>query len=73
MTRLPHEKIVAMLFQGKMQATGTKPRLPERNNYVIVCERGDWSGFRTLADCQAQYAELEAKGRPDGFFWVEER
>ena len=65
--------IVFMLFQGKMQATSTKPRNPERANFVIVCDYGDWSGFRTLADCQKQFAELERAGKPDGYYWVEER
>ena len=64
---------VAMLFHGKMTPTSTAPRRPTSANFVIVCDYGDWSGFRTLADCQAQYAELENAGRPDGFYWVEER
>ncbi len=65
--------IVAELLRGKMTATRTKPRRPERNNFVIVCSYGDWSGFRTLADCERQYHSLESMGRPDGYFWVEER
>lgn len=65
--------IVAMLLNGKMQETKSLPKKPERANFVIVCEHGDWSGFRTLAECQAQYGELTAKGKPDGYYWVEER
>jgi hypothetical protein len=66
----PH--VVFTLFKGKM-VMDQKPRRPERANFVICCLGGDWSGFRTLAECQTQFAELEAKGRSDGYFWVEER
>jgi hypothetical protein len=66
-----------MLHNGTMQPTGTAPRFPDRVNFVICCERGDWSGFRTLQECQSQYKELEgyarSANRPDGYYWVEER
>lgn len=65
---------VYVLRKGKM--TCVRPVSHERAarpNFVIVCEYGDWSGFRTLKDCEKQFHELEEKGRPDGFFWVEER
>lgn len=48
-----------------------------RQNFVIVCDYGDWSGFRTLAACQHQFPELEqyvkTGTRPDGFYRVVER
>lgn len=65
--------VVAILCGGKMVPTKTQPKRPTYNNFVIVCDYGDWSGFRTLAECQAQYAELEQAGRPDGYYRVEER
>lgn len=77
MTRRHASCIVAILFQGKMQATDNKPMRPDRANFVICCNYGDWSGFRTLSECTAQYAELERyatnTNRPDGYYWVEER
>ena len=66
--------IVSMLFKGKM-ISYKSPRNPLRANFVICCPHGDWSGFRTLAECQAQYAELEsyAAANPERDYWVEER
>jgi len=45
---------------------------PDRLNFVIVCDYGDWSGFRTLADCLKQIPETWAS-RPRGFYRIEER
>ncbi len=42
---------------------------PTQANFVIVCQYGDWSGFRTIAECLAQ----QMSPRPDGYFWIEER
>lgn len=64
---------VCMLFRGKMTPTSTAPKRPLAANFVICCDYGDWSGFRTLADCEKQYPELEKAGKPDGYYWVEER
>lgn len=64
--------IVATLLGGKMVKTNDA-RNPDRANFVIVCYHGDWSGFRTLAECEAQYPALEKRGMEDGYFWVEER
>lgn len=37
------------------------PQGDEANpNFVITCNYGDWSGFRTLSECQAQFRELES-------------
>lgn len=33
---------------------------PDQANFVIEHTRfGDWSGFRTMAECERQFAELE--------------
>ena len=45
---------------------------PDKPNFVICCPSGEWSGYRTLAECQAQYPTLENMGRPDRYFWVQE-
>jgi hypothetical protein len=57
---------------GKMMATA-QPKQPDKANFVICCDHGDWSGFRTLDECKAQFSELENMGRPNFFYWVEER
>ena len=43
-----------------------------RPNFVIVCRYGDWSGFRTLAACEAQNPDPNGT-RPAGYYWIEER
>jgi len=63
---------IFILVNGKMTSVGN-PGKPERANFVICCEHGDWSGFRTLADCVKQFPELESKGKHNGYYWVEER
>ena len=64
--------MIYMLWNGKM-VEQEKAKRPERANFVICCDYGDWSGFRTLAECQSQFKELEAKGKQNGYYWVEER
>lgn len=68
----PGDTIIYALINGRMCKIG-QPKLPDHRNFVIVCNFGDWSGFRTLAQCEEQFAELEAKGQPDGYFEVVER
>jgi hypothetical protein len=43
-----------------------------RANFVIVCDYGDWSGFRTLDACLRQIPEAWRERRP-GFYRIEER
>jgi hypothetical protein len=68
--------VIYSLIEGKMVKTGT-PQLPSSRNFLIVCSWGDWSGFRLLADCEAQFAELEANAakmaRPNFYYQVVER
>jgi hypothetical protein len=68
-----HDNVIYSLFNGRMTKTGT-PKFPlHYANFLIICEYGDWSGFRSLADCEAQFPELEAAGRPNFFYQVVER
>lgn len=60
------------LRDGKFKQV-SQPARPDRNNFVIVCDYGDWSGFRTLAECEKQFPDIEALGRPERFFSVVER
>ncbi len=47
-------------FNGKMVRVGETNR-PDRANFLILWKGKDWSGFRTLAECEAQIAELEGR------------
>ncbi len=66
------DNVIYSLFNGKMVKTGT-PKLPDRDNFVIVCDYGDWSGFRILAGCEKQFGDLESSGRSNFFYQVVER
>lgn len=60
------------LINGHWEPTGAAPGQPTRPNFLIACEYGDWSGFRTLADCVKQIPRT-GKDVPAGFYWIEER
>ncbi len=47
---------------GKFTRTKNPIRTtPKHRNFLIVhVQYGDWSGFRTLAECEKQFPELEA-------------
>lgn len=55
------DKFVYVMVKGKFKRTNLKlsDQAISRPNFVIVCNYGDWSGFRTLADCEKQFSELE--------------
>lgn len=58
-------------FQGKMNKVAEPTCPPDRANFVITYKDRDWSGFRTLAECEAQFSTLEA--RPGDHFAVMQR
>lgn len=68
---------VFALFKGSMMQLAEPLCSPDKANFVIVCDYGDWSGFRTLPECKAQFAELEAKAKANNrgnfYYRVEER
>ncbi len=70
------KRVIYELLAGKMVEM-SKPRAPLKANFVICCNYGDWSGFRTLVECITQFKALELSAanmkRPDGYYWVEER
>ena len=68
-----NDHLIYELRQGRMVRVGEPQGDPTHYNFVIVCHYGDWSGFRTLAACEAQFAELESKGQRDGYYRVVER
>jgi len=51
--------IYVMNNEGKMIRTANVVRNRNNPNFFITCSYGDWSGFRTLADCEKQFPELE--------------
>jgi hypothetical protein len=73
---LTTDTLIYTLF-GETMTRVSEPRNPEKCNFVIMCNNLDWSGFRTLAGCERQFAELEDKARrfhrPDGYYTVVER
>lgn len=69
---MSYHPVTHRLIDGQWTPTPATPTRPERANFVIVCSYGDWSGFRTLAECIVQNPDLN-RIRPDGFYWIEER
>lgn len=48
-----------------------KPTNPTLRNFVIQYRGMDWSGFRTLLECEKQFPEIEAKRNFKDFTVVE--
>ena len=67
------DNVIFLYYNGKFHRTPNKIiTTPEHNNFVITCILGDWSGFRTLAECEKQFSQLEYQ-RGDNFYRVVER
>lgn len=67
------DRVIRRLRKGKMVRVLDPLGDPNSPNFLIVCAYGDWSGFRTLAECELQFPDLESRGKADGFFEVVER
>ena len=69
------DKTIYAMHDGKMTHVAEPTMNCESVSFLIVCRYGDWSGFRTLAECEAQFAELEAneKQSPDRGYRVVQR
>ena len=67
-------KILYSLVDGKWELNPHTPVRGDKEalNFLIACDFGDWSGFRTLAQCLGQVPNTWPNRRP-GFFWIEER
>lgn len=57
-------------FRGEFQKVA-EPRLPNNANFVIQWRGMDWSGFRTLEECERQFPELEARDDIEDFTVIE--
>ena len=65
-------RVIYEFIEGAWRKVGEPAGSPDRSNFVIVCQFGDWSGFRTLAACLAQIPSAWER-RAAGFYWIEER
>lgn len=54
------DRTIYIGFNGKMTKIND-PQRPQNANFVIQWNGRDWSGFRTLAECERQFRELEAR------------
>ena len=62
--RMPHT--IYMQFKGKMTRLNEPQGRKENANFVIQWKGMDWSGFRTLAECEKQFEELERMSKAKG-------
>ena len=71
------DRVIYQLQNGKMVRTADPVGRDMQCNFVIVCDYGDWSGFRNLPECERQFPEIQQMAfrncRPDGFYRVVER
>jgi len=63
-------KTIFVQFHGKMVKVESPDR-PQNANFVIKYKGMDWSGYRTLAECEKQFPELERR-EGDNFSVVEQ-
>ncbi len=54
------DRVIYQQFHGIM-AKVEEPLRPNNTNFLITWKGMDWSGFRTLVDCERQFPELENK------------
>lgn len=55
------DRTIYVMHQGKMTRVGEPKTNPGNANFVITWRGLDWSGFRTLAECEVQFPELERR------------
>lgn len=56
-----NDRVIFDSVNGKLLPINEPIFRPDRANFVIVCQYGDWSGFRTLEECKSQFPELEER------------
>ena len=56
---------------GSFLKVGTPRGNKERDNFLILYEGMDWSGFRTLANCEKQLPDIASRGKNEHFTVVE--
>ncbi len=66
------DNVIAEAFKGEVYRSGN-PKGPEKNNnFLIVTEFGDWSGFITL-DEALKRLKMVAERSPEKYYAVVER
>ncbi len=58
-------------FHGKMVKVN-EPTRPDRPNFIIRWNGKDWSGYRTLIECERQFNEIESPIAADDPYTVVE-
>ena len=53
------DKVIHAIRKGK-SIRMQDPARPDKRNFLITCQFGDWSGFRSLQECLDQVEELKA-------------
>lgn len=56
---------------GSFVKVGESRGNPNRDNFLILYQGMDWSGFRTLAGCEKQLPDIALRGKNDHFTVVE--
>jgi len=67
------DHVVYSCYNGKMFKSKEPKGNPDQANFVITYNDRDWSGFRTLAECEKQFPEIEKKNPQNFVFQVIER
>jgi len=68
---MKHVHVIYQQFKGTMVRVDHPKGQVGNHNFVIQWKGMDWSGFRNLKECIAQFSELEA--RPGDHFTVVEK
>jgi hypothetical protein len=55
------DRTIYTQFRGKMTKIADPTCPADRVNFVITYQGRDWSGFRTLTECEAQFPSLEQR------------
>jgi len=73
MSRRKSDLTLYILIEGKWEATDQEASSSEElPNFLIVCDYGDWSGFRTLDECLSQIPS-GWRNHSTGFFSIVQR
>jgi hypothetical protein len=66
------DHIIAESFGGKVVINERAKGSEENNNFIIICDHGDWSGFMPLREALRKLDQLSTKS-PDKYYAVVER
>ncbi len=66
------DNVIAESFSGEVNVSGKARGTELNNNFLIISDNGDWSGFMPLQNALAKLDQL-AKRSPDKYFAVVER